>query len=262
MATMSARYTVIDGEVVAQERGGVRHQLVPDPLGSTVALYDNSGTKTDTFGYWPYGESSARTGTTSLPFQYVGIRGYYRNSSSQDYIRARYLDKTKGKWVTEDPDGFVNNEFNPYIYSYCNPMTHIDSSGRAPDCDKCKERFGKTPSYPGWQKIIASAIAKYCKNCPNLTNDVFTCVIFAESNGNPNEMTSGNFGLTQISYGDWKYMCQGIGSWEEVKKDPAKNIECGIKFQCQHKNFKCDPHQRGTQTGPGSKYECCRCCKD
>ena len=43
--------------MVAQERGGVRHQLVPDPLGSTVALYDAAGTKTDTFSYWPYGES-------------------------------------------------------------------------------------------------------------------------------------------------------------------------------------------------------------
>jgi hypothetical protein len=72
MATMSARYTVIDGEVVAQERGGVRHQLVPDALGSTVALYDDSGTKTDTFSYWPYGEGSGRTGTTTMKFLFFG----------------------------------------------------------------------------------------------------------------------------------------------------------------------------------------------
>ncbi len=45
MATMSARYTIIGGEVVAQERGGVRHQIMPDPLGSTIALYDSMGTK-------------------------------------------------------------------------------------------------------------------------------------------------------------------------------------------------------------------------
>lgn len=32
MATMSARYTIIDCEVVAQERGSVRHQLVPELL--------------------------------------------------------------------------------------------------------------------------------------------------------------------------------------------------------------------------------------
>lgn len=128
MATMSARYTVIDGEVVAQERSSVRHQLVPDPLGSVVALYDGSGTKTDTFQYWPYGESSGRTGTTTARFQYVGSYGYSQDSSSKNYVRARYLDNTNGRWVTEDPiglDGGVN------LYGYCmnDPITWLDIFG-------------------------------------------------------------------------------------------------------------------------------------
>jgi hypothetical protein len=50
------RYTVIDGEVTAEKRNGVRSFYVPEPLGSTVALLDNTQTKTDTFSYWPYGE--------------------------------------------------------------------------------------------------------------------------------------------------------------------------------------------------------------
>ena len=53
---MKFRYTVIDGEVVSENRGGVERDYVPDPLGSTVALLDNTQTKTDTFTYWPYGE--------------------------------------------------------------------------------------------------------------------------------------------------------------------------------------------------------------
>lgn len=48
---MKARYTVIDGEVIAEKRNGVRSLYVPDPLGSTRALLDNTQAQTDTFSY-------------------------------------------------------------------------------------------------------------------------------------------------------------------------------------------------------------------
>ena len=64
---MKARYTVVDGEVIAQKRDGVRHLLVPDAQGSTVALMGSSSTITDTFEYWPYGEVRTRTGSTTMP---------------------------------------------------------------------------------------------------------------------------------------------------------------------------------------------------
>jgi hypothetical protein len=52
----------------------VRSLYVPDSLGSTVALLDNTQTQTDTFSYWPYSEVNTRTGTTPTPFQFGGIR--------------------------------------------------------------------------------------------------------------------------------------------------------------------------------------------
>jgi hypothetical protein len=69
---MKARYTVINGEVIAEKRTGVRRLYVPNPLGSTVALLDNTQAKTDTFEYWPYGEERSRTGTTATPFRFLG----------------------------------------------------------------------------------------------------------------------------------------------------------------------------------------------
>jgi RHS repeat-associated protein len=128
MPTMSARYTVIEGEVIAQERSGVRHQLVPDPLGSTVALYNDAGTKTDTFQYWPYGESAARTGTTVAKFQYVGSCGYYTDGAGRNYVRARYLSSDRGRWVTEDPMWFIDG-INLYTYVANSPTYLIDSGG-------------------------------------------------------------------------------------------------------------------------------------
>jgi hypothetical protein len=42
-------YTVIDGEIVHENRGGVERDYVPDPLGSTVALLDSARTHAITF---------------------------------------------------------------------------------------------------------------------------------------------------------------------------------------------------------------------
>src|ERR1051326_4237272 len=101
----TVRYTTVNGEVIAEKRGEVRKLYVPDPLGSTVALLDNTQAQTDTFAYWPYGEQRTRTGTTATPFQYVGTQGYYRDSASKTYVRHRYLNTQQGRWMTKGPAG-------------------------------------------------------------------------------------------------------------------------------------------------------------
>src|SRR5438309_12090176 len=103
---MKVRYTVVNGEVLSENRTAVKHDYVPDPLGSTVALLDNTQAQTDTFTYWPYGEVKTRTGTTSTPLQFVGTLGYYRDSTSRTYVRRRMLRTDLVRWLTEDPSGF------------------------------------------------------------------------------------------------------------------------------------------------------------
>jgi len=129
---LKARYTVVDGEVIAEKRSGVRHQLVPDPLGSTMALLDNTQTQTDTFTYWPYGEEQSRTGTTATPLRFVGTLGYYRDSSTKTYVRARYLSTQQGRWLTQDPIGFDSGDFNLYRYAENTPVNFQDPSGLIP----------------------------------------------------------------------------------------------------------------------------------
>ena len=46
---MKVRYTTVNGRVIAEKRNGVRSYYVADALGSTVALLDNTQSKTDTF---------------------------------------------------------------------------------------------------------------------------------------------------------------------------------------------------------------------
>src|SRR5437762_6894150 len=101
MAT-TVRYTTVNGEVIAEKRGGVRKLYVPDPLGSTVALLDNTQAQTDTFTYWPYGEVRTRTGATDTPFRFVGTLGYHRDSATRTYVRARTHLQDLGRWLTEE----------------------------------------------------------------------------------------------------------------------------------------------------------------
>src|SRR2546423_8749150 len=119
---MKVRYTVVNGEILSENRGGVVRDYVPDPLGSTVALLDNTQTQTDTFSYWPYGEQRSRTGTTPTPLQFVGTQGYYKDDASMTYVRARYLEKAKTRWATQDPIGYQGGDWNLYRYSNNNPM--------------------------------------------------------------------------------------------------------------------------------------------
>jgi RHS repeat-associated protein len=132
----TVRYTTVNGEVIAEKRNGVRSLYVPDPLGSTVALLDNTQTRTDTFTYWPYGEENVRTGTTPTPFRFVGTEGYYRDSASKTYVRARHLGTQKGRWLTQDPLGLNAGDTNLYRYVFNIPALLTDRTGMI-SCKVC-----------------------------------------------------------------------------------------------------------------------------
>lgn len=125
----TVRYTTIDGEIIAEKRNGVRREYVPDPLGSTVALLDDTQTQTDTFQYWPYGEVATRTGTTDTPFQYVGVYGYFVNKSIGYYVRARWFAPQIGYWLSDDPLGMTSTDRNLLRYASSNPTSFRDPSG-------------------------------------------------------------------------------------------------------------------------------------
>ena len=129
----TVRYTVINGAVLSENRNATKRDYLPDPLGSTLALLDNTQTKTDTFAYWPYGEVASRTGTTPTPLQYVGNKSYYRDNASRTYVSARVLDTRATRWMTQDPIGFRGGDWNLYRYVWNNPTTHTDPTGKGKD---------------------------------------------------------------------------------------------------------------------------------
>ena len=156
-------YTVVNGEVLAENRDGARHWYVPDPLGSTVALLDNTQSQTDTFTYWPCGEERTRTGTTATPFRFVGTVGYYRDNANRGYVRRRVLKKDLGRWLTEDPlkPYFIDIDVNQYRYVLNSPLSEIDPSGLVP-CWWC---FGLGILAPVCLKMCGPVGKVYGKFC-------------------------------------------------------------------------------------------------
>src|SRR5438128_12676396 len=95
-------YTVVNGRVLSENRNGVKRDYVSDSLGSTVALVDNTQTKTDTFTYWPFGERRTHTGTNITPFQFVGAYGFYRDSANRTHAGGTTLRQDLARWQTKD----------------------------------------------------------------------------------------------------------------------------------------------------------------
>ena len=144
MGTVS--YTVFDGEITSEYRNGVLKTYVVDPLGSTIALIDNTQTITDTFSYSAFGEVVNHVGGTPTPFQYVGSKGFYRDSSTRTHVRARNFYVNLGKWSTQDPLWFRGRDYNLYRYVGNNSVNYIDPSGNIQfrGCDPMDNNLRRT----------------------------------------------------------------------------------------------------------------------
>ena len=124
----SVVYTVWDGQIVSESRGGVESDYVPDPLGNTVALVNSSHAITDTWTYWPYGEIGVHNGSSITPFTFLGSLGYFLDAITQLYVRARLLRADVVRWLTVDRAWPAQSK---YGYVGTKPSFRVDPSGRA-----------------------------------------------------------------------------------------------------------------------------------
>jgi RHS repeat-associated protein len=101
-----------------------------DALGSTRAVTDDNGNVTDTFVYDAWGNVLDRTGTTDIPFQYVGKHGYYRDKDTETiYVMARNYDSRIIRWLSIDPVFMYESQYHQYAYVSNTPNTAIDPTG-------------------------------------------------------------------------------------------------------------------------------------
>jgi len=122
----------LESEIVAC---GTR-DLLTDPLGSLVREIASGASLGSLVEMYPYGTLVKDTGAVTTPFVFVAAYGYYTDSSSRDYVRARELMKSIGRWLQVDP---LWPDEMAYAYAYSSPTDVADYSGERPSvaCIPC-----------------------------------------------------------------------------------------------------------------------------
>jgi len=232
-ASLNAHYAQMPsgwGGLLGQWSGGSRHYYVFDPAGNTRVLATDAGSIADSYLYKAFGEELAAGSNTLNPLRFGGQWGYYRDEYNQGngsrlYVRARYLDTTKSKWISKDPLGLASSDWNFYRYVNNAPNNKIDPSGMA--CLGGKLDPFCVPDEPN------SALS--CYTCgPDVTNSTSQVLKDIAS-----DFRSWSFlrrylkckALT-LSPISWQVIAT---SWdiEELKKYINVPSKCGISPQCQ-----------------------------
>jgi RHS repeat-associated protein len=130
----------------------------PDHLGSTNVVTNASGTVVQTLDYYPYGATriSSSVGGADSARKYIG---QFSDQSNLSYLNARYMEPSRGQFLSEEPiflaigeanqvkqlsqkdqQTYLSNpqQLNSYSYSKNNPITLKDPSGK----DAVRLNFG------------------------------------------------------------------------------------------------------------------------
>jgi RHS repeat-associated protein len=121
------------GGLVSQRRGGSSSFYGFDQSGSTRALLSPAAAITDSYNYKAFGLELPGSGSTTNPHRYCGSLGYYRDSATRQYARARHLRTDSGRWMSRGPIGPGGAYPNPYPYVSNRPLVAVDPSGLGED---------------------------------------------------------------------------------------------------------------------------------
>jgi len=100
-----------------------------DGLGSLTSLSNTSGALASTYTYDSFGNLVASSGSIVNNFRYTGRE--FDPEASLYYYRARYYDPHAGRFLSEDPVGFLGG-INKYNYVFSDPANWVDNRGTCP----------------------------------------------------------------------------------------------------------------------------------
>ena len=127
--TLAARYSHGDriDQPLSMERGGDSYFYHTDHLRSVRTLTDASGVVVNSYDYDTYGRVESVIEGVTNPFTYTGRE---RDPESGLYFyRARYYDPETGRFINQDPIGFLSRDPNLFRYVKGNPVNFNDPLG-------------------------------------------------------------------------------------------------------------------------------------
>ncbi len=113
-------------EFFTRTDGAGARALLPDALGSTVALGDNTGTMQTQYTYEPFGFTSQTGLASTNSYKFTGRE---EDGTGLMYYRARYYHPRLQRFIAEDPIGFRGGQANLYGYVRNAPTLYIDPYG-------------------------------------------------------------------------------------------------------------------------------------
>ena len=122
---------------LAMLRSSTTSYFEADGLGSVTSLSNGAGSLAQTYTFDSFGNQTASSGSVANPFRFTGRE--FDTETNLYYFRARYVDQSTGRFLSEDPLSFEGG-YNFYTYTRNNPINFKDPLGWAPDgnCTDCK----------------------------------------------------------------------------------------------------------------------------
>jgi RHS repeat-associated protein len=109
-----------------QQMNDVAHYFTVDHLGSVREVVDDSAALLARYAFDPWGRRTLVSGSDITGVGYTGHR--WESSGSLSLTLYRGYDADLGRWLTEDPIGFLGG-INLYAYVLNAPLRFIDSEG-------------------------------------------------------------------------------------------------------------------------------------
>ncbi|MEU4519411.1 RHS repeat-associated core domain-containing protein [Amycolatopsis sp. NPDC024027] len=107
------------------DTAGKHHNAITDYQGTVLALVDDAGAVTATYGYTPYGFNTSITGPAGSANRLRWL-GSYQLSSSEYLTGYRHYSPVYARFTQPDPTG---QEANAYAYGQGDPVNRTDPTG-------------------------------------------------------------------------------------------------------------------------------------
>lgn len=145
-------------EPLATLRSGTTSYYHADGLGSITSLSSAAGSIANTYTYDSFGNLTASTGSLTNFLRYTARE--FDTETNLYYNRARYLDQSTGRFISEDPIRFRGG-VDFYAYGANSPTNVTDPSGLCPP-EGCQppnthnpQPRSKCSTYPDYKHRIA-----------------------------------------------------------------------------------------------------------
>ncbi len=130
-AGQTSRYIYGNDLLTQLDPAGAAAFYHPDGLGSTRALSNSAGQRTDWYSYDAFGATRSHTGPSGQAFTFTGEQ--VDGESGLVFLRARYYEVGTGRFISRDAFGGFDSEtqtLNRYVYAQNRPVTYVDPDGR------------------------------------------------------------------------------------------------------------------------------------